>query len=231
MDAIIKCIIIDDEANAHYVLKNYIDRDESLSLVGQYYHADEVGNIPVDLIFLDINMPDVNGFELLAKLKTKAKVILTTAYSDFALKAFDYGVLDYLVKPIPYARFEQAIKLLKHSINLTLADVALEQEKEIILKVDQEEVSFPLKEIIYLQSWGNYIKLYTENKTYLCTATTVSVEDMLPKTSFVRIHKSYIVGLNYVSSFSNDGIFIESLDVLLPIGITYKRTLIDLFKR
>lgn len=228
----IKCLIIDDEKNAHYVLKNYIERHPDLELAGQFYEAltaiDFIGNNTVDLIFLDINMPGKDGFELIKELHTRPQIILTTAYSQFALKAYDHGVLDYLVKPIPYPRFEQAVQRYQQAI---LARPATrpkqEQDDFITLKTDQGMVDFSLVNIHYLQSWGNYIKLYTRDKTYLCTATTAEVERRLPRGQFIRIHKSYIVAIGQIVSFENDVISLKGPKADLPVGITYRRMLAE----
>jgi two-component system LytT family response regulator len=229
MNEQIRCLIIDDEKNAHYVLVNYIQRHPDLLLTSQFYNAETAMDFllhqNVDLVFLDINMPGLSGFEMIAALHNPPKIILTTAYSDYALKAFDYGVLDYLVKPIPYPRFEQAInRFVTNTAQLKTGRVSQDVEF-ITLKTDSGMIDFPTAEIIYLQSWGNYIKLYTESQTYLCSATTVEVERRLPRDRFVRIHKSYIVAVNKVSSFSGDTVLIAIPPVNLPVGITYRRTL------
>lgn len=232
MDHAIRCLIVDDEKNAHYVLQNYIQKYSGLVLKGQYYDAVAAINFlkegAADLVFLDINMPGKDGFELMDSLAAPPKIILTTAYTDFALKAFDYGVLDYLVKPIPYPRFEQAIqRYLSHTAPVPEAPL---QENFITLKTDEGMIDFPLDQIIYLQSWGNYIKLHTSNRTFLCTATTIEVERRLPKTEFIRIHKSYIVATGYIRSFNVDVVSLHALDMILPVGITYRRILNEIFR-
>lgn len=229
----IKCLIIDDEKNAHYVLQNYIERQADLILSGQFYEAltaiEFIQQHEIDLIFLDINMPGKDGFELIQALPVSPQIILTTAYSQFALKAYDHGVLDYLVKPIPYQRFEQALQRYQQYIfahTAIDADTA-EQENFITLKTDQGMVDFLFDDIQYLQSWGNYIKLYTADKTHLCTATTAEVERRLPKTQFIRIHKSYIIAISEIENFETDAVSLKSLEDSLPVGITYRRILAE----
>lgn len=234
MSKTISCLIVDDEKNAHYVLQNYITRHSDLVLAGQYYNAATalayLQDHHADLIFLDINMPDQNGFELMATLNTPVKIILTTAYSDFALKAYDYGVLDYLVKPIPYPRFELAIQRYQENSAARESSAEVLEDDFITLKTDDGMVNFPLEEIVYLQSWGNYIKLYTEDQTYLCTATTTEVERRLPKNGFIRIHKSYIVAIRKVEDFKGDMVLLRQSEINLPVGITYRRILAEIFK-
>lgn len=227
----IKCLIVDDEKNAHYVLQNYIERHPDLILSGQFYEAstaiDFIQQHPADLIFLDINMPGKDGFEMIAALPVSLQIILTTAYSQFALKAYDHGVLDYLVKPIPFPRFEQAIaRYQQYLAAKPIPDSIKEQEVlYITLKTDQGMNDFPLNNIHYLQSWGNYIKLYTLDKTHLCTATTTEAERRLPGNQFIRIHKSYIVALAQIESFEGDVVTIKGTGTSLPVGITYRRML------
>ncbi len=227
----IRCLIVDDEKNAHYVLQNYIDRHQHLELAGQCYDAltakNFIENYAVDLIFLDINMPLTNGFDLIKSLTLPAKIILTTAYSQFALEAYNYGVLDYLVKPIPYPRFEQAVQRYQETIpqKPEPLSLAVEQTSFLSLKTDKGIIDFPLEDICYLQSWGNYIKLYTLEETHLCTSTTVEAERKLPKEQFIRIHKSYIVAIDQIKEFQGDTVYLKSFDVTLPVGITYRRIL------
>lgn len=229
---IIKCLIVDDEKNAHYVLKNYIERHDRLQLVGQCYQAESaivfIDQHEVDLIFLDINMPVVDGFEFIQKLNKEVKIILTTAYAEFALKAFDHGVLDYLVKPIPYERFEQAIRRCQQETADSLP-VIEDQNERIPFKVNQETLEFVATEIFYVQSWGNYIKLYTREATYLCSSTTVDAERKLPKAQFIRIHKSYIVSIDEINSFHIDKVLMKSGEEL-PVGITYRRILSEVLQ-
>lgn len=228
----IRCLIVDDEKNAHYVLQNYIDRHHDLVLAGQCYDASTaksfLDNNPVDLIFLDINMPQTNGFELIKTLQSPAKIILTTAYSQFALEAYDSGVLDYLVKPIPYPRFEQAVQRYQETHLYKPEPVLVEQPCFLSLKTDKGMMDFPLEDICYLQSWGNYIKLHTLEKTHLCSSTTVEVERKLPKERFIRIHKSYIVAISEIMDFQGDTVSLKSLEVSLPVGITYRRNLSEM---
>lgn len=230
---LISCLIIDDEKNAHYVLKNYIERHPDLVLTGQFYEAltalDFIENNPaaVNLVFLDINMPGKDGFELISQLSAAPQIILTTAYAQYALKAYDHGVLDYLVKPIPFPRFEQAV--IRYQQYLISKPVIKKEAQNlfITLKTDQGMVDFLLTDILYLQSWGNYIKLYTAGKTHLCTSTTAEVERRLPKNQFVRIHKSYIISINQIENFENDVISLKDGEENLPVGITYRRILAD----
>ncbi|WP_442591599.1 LytR/AlgR family response regulator transcription factor [Pedobacter sp. AW31-3R] len=231
----IQCMIIDDERNAHYVLQNYIKRHSGLQLTAQFFDAAKaiefMQHTAVDLIFLDINMPELDGFELISALTSPPKIILTTAYSTYALRAYDYGVLDYLVKPIPYPRFEQAIlRYHEHQGMVKTNAEILAPNNFITLKTDDGMIDFPLDQITYIQSWGNYIKLHTATQTHLCTATTAEVERRLPKFEFIRIHKSYIVAISKIENIKGDMVSLLQPEIDLPVGITYRRILAEAFK-
>lgn len=223
-----KCIIVDDEPAAHYVLANYIKQNPQLELVFQGYNGieamDYLRDNKVDLMFLDINMPEISGMELLKILPSHPKTILTTAYSEFALESYDYGVIDYLLKPIYFPRFLKAID------RFFLAENIKNQEEEVTansvsVKVDGHLVEIELSQLLFAQSFGNYVKMHTIKRTYLASITTSEFEKCLPEKSFIRIHKSYIVAIDKIEATEKDFVVIKKEK--LPIGITYKRELTD----
>jgi len=226
-----KCIIVDDEPAAHYVLANYIKQNPNLELVFQGYNGieamDYLRENRVDLMFLDINMPEISGMELLKILQVHPKTILTTAYSEFALESYDYGVIDYLLKPIYFPRFLKAID------RFFLTENTINKEDEIIVnsvsvKIDGYFVDIELDQLLYAQSFGNYVKLHTIKRTYLASITTSELEKCLPEKNFMRIHKSYIVALDKIEAAEKDFVIIKKEK--LPIGITYRRELTDRLK-
>lgn len=227
-----KCIIVDDEPAAHYVLANYIKQNPQLELVFQGYNGieamDYLRENKVDLMFLDINMPEISGMELLKIIPTHPKTILTTAYSEYALESYDYGVIDYLLKPIYFPRFLKAID------RFFLAENVKSKEEEIEIntvnvKVDGYFIDIELDQLLFAQSFGNYVKLHTTKRTYLASITTSEFEKCLPEKNFVRIHKSYIVALDKIEAIEKDFVIIKKEK--LPIGITYKRELSDRIKK
>ncbi|MBF4508609.1 response regulator transcription factor [Flavobacterium sp. JLP] len=227
-----KCIIVDDEPAAHYVLANYIKQNPQLELVFQGYNGieamDYLRENHVDLMFLDINMPEISGMELLKIIPNHPKTILTTAYSEFALESYDYGVIDYLLKPIYFPRFLKAIDRFFSTENVKI------KEDEIIVntvsvKVDGYFMDIELEQLLFAQSFGNYVKLHTIKRTYLASITTSELEKCLPEKSFMRIHKSYIVALDKIEVTEKDFVVIKNEK--LPIGITYKRELLDRVKK
>ena len=222
-----KCIIVDDEPAAHYVLANYIRQNPQLELVFQGYNGieamDYLRENKVDLMFLDINMPEITGMELLKILPTHPKTILTTAYSEFALESYDYGVIDYLLKPIYFPRFLKAVD--RFFSTETPAKTEEEVINSVSVKVDGYSIDIELDQLLFAQSFGNYVKLHTIKKTYLASITTSEFEKCLPEKSFMRIHKSYIVALDKIDDTEKDFVIIKNEKI--PIGITYKRELSD----
>jgi len=227
-----KCIIVDDEPAAHYVLANYIKQNPQLELVFQGYNGieamDYLREHKVDLMFLDINMPEISGMELLKIIPNHPKTILTTAYSEFALESYDYGVIDYLLKPIYFPRFLKAVD------RFFSTETVKTKEEEIIIntvsvKVDGYFIEIELDQLLFAQSFGNYVKLHTTKRTYLGSITTTELEKCLPEKNFMRIHKSYIVALDKIEATDKDFVVIKNEK--LPVGITYKRELTDRLKK
>ena len=230
MSAAVKCIIVDDEPAAHYVLANYIKQNPELELVFQAYNGEEaleyLTHNSVGLMFLDIDMPGISGIELLRKLSKPPRTILTTAYSEFALESYAYGVLDYLLKPIFYPRFVKAIKrFFEQAVPAEKEKNNHEAEGSITVKVDSENVAIDIAAILYAQSYGNYVKIFTQKRTYLATITTNDLEKLLPASLFMRAHKSFIIALDKVDEVKKDHVMIKRTPI--PIGITYRRELAD----
>ena len=181
----------------------------------------------VDLMFLDINMPEISGMELLKIIPTHPKTILTTAYSEFALESYDYGVIDYLLKPIYFPRFLKAIE------RFFSTEIIKSEPEEVIpdtvsVKIDGYLIDIELDQLLYAQSFGNYVKLHTIKRTFLASITTTELEKCLPEKNFMRIHKSYIVALDKIEESEKDCVVIKKEK--LPIGITYRRELTDRLK-
>lgn len=226
MPASRNCIIVDDEPAAHYVLENYIGQNPKLELVFKCYNGYEAAKYlaenRVDLMFLDIDMPEVSGLELLRQLEEPPKTILTTAYSEFALESYDFGVIDYLLKPIYYPRFEKAISRFfemypKQNWN--------DERQHISVKVDSHWVDIRFEELLYAQSFGNYVKIFTPHKTWLASMTTNELENNLPAALFVRVHKSYIISTKNIETYDRDTVTLGLEKI--PVGITYRRELAE----
>lgn len=224
-----KCIIVDDEPAAHYVLVNYISKNPQLELVQQCYNGIEALNYlrsnAVDLMFLDIDMPEITGLELLQTLNEPPKTILTTAYSEFALESYEYGIIDYLLKPIYFPRF---LKSLERFFSYYAPEKIILSNLIISLKIDGIMLDLNVNNILFAQSYGNYVKIFTLRKTYLASMTTNELENSLPSEHFMRVHKSYIVAMDQINGGERDAIIING--VRIPVGITYRRALTERLK-
>lgn len=226
------CLIIDDEQAAHYVLQHYIGRVDRLKLVGNCYHALEAINFlhrqPVDLLFLDINMPEMGGLQMLQTLTNPPRVILTTAHAEFALESYNYNAVDYLLKPIEFARFLKGVDkvLLTYPENERhIASAPTVSHQSFMIKVDGDWIRIAFDELLYSQSWGNYIKIFTPDREYLTPLTMTELEERLPADQFMRIHKSYLVSLPKVGRMSGNEVHIGA--TTLPVGLTYRRELLE----
>jgi DNA-binding LytR/AlgR family response regulator len=225
----IACIIVDDEPAAHYVLANYIQQNPKLELVYQAYNGIEalayLEKHTPGLMFLDIDMPEITGIDMLKKLAKPPRTILTTAYSEFALESYEYGVIDYLLKPIYYPRFVKSVNRYMELAAPVAEDKETEIPEVIHVKVDSDTYPIEVKGILYAQSYGNYVKIFTQRRNYLATITTNDLERMLPSQLFMRAHKSYIIALDKVDEVHKDNVVIKKTPI--PIGITYRRELAE----
>lgn len=224
-----KCIIVDDEPVAHYVLVNYISQNQQLELVQQCYNSIEALNYlrsnSVDLMFLDIDMPEITGLELLQTLTDPPKTILTTAYSEFALKSYEFGVFDYLLKPIYFPRFLKSMERFFSSYTDEQTEIF---NPIIAVKIDGFMLDLNVKDILFAQSYGNYVKIFTFKKVYLASMTTNELENSLSSELFIRIHKSYIVAIDKIKEWELNTVVINNEKI--PVGITYRRALTERLK-
>ncbi len=224
----LRCIIIDDEPLALEVLENYIQRMADLQLIRKCSNALEafqsLNNERVDLLFLDIQMPVIDGLSFLKSLKNPPAVILTTAYPNHAIEGFDLNVADYLLKPISFERFLKAVNKVieQHKIQGD-GDT---QSDYMFMKVDSKLVRVNYADITYIEGMKDYLKIYTKEKLLVVHQTMKKIEEILPKSRFIRVHKSYMVSLGAVSSIV--GNFVEINGKEIPIGANYKDDLIRL---
>ncbi|MHA7058911.1 LytR/AlgR family response regulator transcription factor [Aquimarina sp. M1] len=235
MNAKIKCIVVDDEPLAREIIENYISKIEDLVLISSCANALEAFNIlsknKVDLIFLDIQMPELTGIDFLKELNPSPEVIFTTAYSGYAVDAFSLEAIDYLLKPIDFSRFLKSInKVLKRlKVPRTLLASALTtrqnqaasfQDIFIYLKVEKKMQKIFLKDILFIESLKNYIKVKTLDREIIAYKSITSIENLLPSSKFIRVHRSFIVGVDYIDSFSTTEIALKKFQI--PVGRNYK---------
>ena len=230
----IRCLAVDDEPLALEVLKNYIGRVPSFTLVAACGNSlDALARVhqgDIDLIFLDIQMPDLTGMQFLRILNGRCKVILTTAYQEYALEGYEYAVLDYLLKPIPFERFLKSIQRAADHANGTPEVPLLHVPKEessppapdfIFVKVENRIVKVDLEEILFVSALKDYVKINTISQTILSLQTMSKMEQMLPVNRFVRVHKSYVVALDKIQTVERQRIYINK--EVIPVGDTYQK--------
>ncbi len=224
MDTKIKCLIVDDEPLAIEVIKSHISKIASLEIAGTSCDAfkafDFLSKNDVDLMFLDIHMPEMKGTELIKTLKNPPRAILTTAFRQYALEGFDLNVVDYLLKPISFERFMQSIE--KYYDITGNSEISLHSNGDEYLYLREKNVihKIPVSKIIYAESMGDNLILHAEDRVISSRCTISSVEKVLSGNDFLRIHRSFIVSTKRITSFSPASIFIG--DNEFPIGSSYK---------
>lgn len=219
----INCIIIEDEPLATDKLTTFIGRVPNLTLLATFDNAllamDFIKMNPVDLIFLDIQMEQLTGIEFLERVQTTAQVIITTAYSEYALKGYEFKVSDYLLKPYAFGRFVQAMDNVKEQHRLRQTPVT-EDIDFIFVKTEYRIEKVNLEDILYIEGMKDYLRLVTTNGNIMTLQRFKTYEEFLPTQRFVRVHKSYLVAVAKIESIERNRIKIN--DKLIPISDTYK---------
>ncbi|MDN5204985.1 LytTR family DNA-binding domain-containing protein [Fulvivirgaceae bacterium BMA10] len=220
----IKCLIVDDEPLAQEVISDYIGRLDFLSEVGKCNDAlsaiEFLNQKPVDLIFLDIQMPALNGINFLKALSSPPLIIFTTAHRHYAVDGFDLNAIDYLIKPIPFYRFVQAIE--KVRIRSGRSPDKDNDSNAIFFKVDKKKVRVSYAEILFIESLKDYIKVVLRDRSFITYQNLTGVLTLLPPSQFVQVHKSFIVNFHYVRAI--EGNVLEIADSTVPIGRNYRET-------
>jgi DNA-binding LytR/AlgR family response regulator len=221
-----KCIIVDDEPLAIEILESYVARIDELELVGTFRNAIAAFTFlqqnHVDLIFLDIEMPKLSGIEFLKSLKHHPKVIITTAYRDYAIEGFELEVADYLLKPISFERFLK-------SIGKTVPATPASQESFIYFKVDKKMVKTKIADILYIESIKDYVKVRTAEKEIVTQQKISYLDESLPRTQFLRVHRSFIVNLDHIDAYTATDVEIDKYKV--PIGRNYKNDVMKVLSK
>lgn len=243
----IRYLIVDDEPIAHEIIEDYSKLLPHLTLVHQCYDAFQaiqfLSKHEVDLIFLDLNMPKLKGFDFLKTLRHPPKVIVTTAYSEFAIESYELDVVDYLLKPFSFERFAKAVNKIRFEGKQQRADTLVspndspnvrvdqrvdpipnntptENPQRIFLKSDKKYHQIALDEILYIEAYGNYCKVYLEDEMIMTSQKISSFESILPSNQFLRVHKSFIVAIQHIKLIEGNRITIHTSQV--PIGKVYK---------
>jgi DNA-binding LytR/AlgR family response regulator len=227
-----RCLIVDDEPLAQQVMEEFASRVPFLTLVAKCGSATEAAeilrNTSIDLIFLDIHMPRISGLDFISSLPSPPQFILVTAYSEYALQGFNVNATDYLMKPVPFDRFLKAVN--KAYELFRLRDKATNQDppaqRFILVKSGYQTIKIILDSILYIEGLKDYVKIYTEGKKPILSLLTMKgLAETLPADKFMRIHKSYIISSDRISSISRNRVMIG--DKWIPVGENYR----DVFRK
>ena len=227
MSSIVRYIIVDDELIAREILETHINKIAKLKLVASCKNALEAFQVlnseDVDLIFLDINMPEMSGLSFAKAISKNTKIIFTTAYREYAVDGFDLQAVDYLLKPISFERLIQAInKYLgeNNKVERPHEESAVEEYDYIFVRADRKMVKVVFSEIDYIESLSDYLKIFVTGRTIITRETITNIEAKLPKNDFIRVHRSFIVSLEKIKSFTNETIDLEGKEI--PISRSYR---------
>jgi len=225
-------IIIDDEMPAIKILSQFTAKIPFLNVKAITTNPFEVLEVlskeKIDLLFTDIEMPDLSGVELVRSLEQKPFVIFTTAYENYALKGYELDVVDYLVKPIRFERFLKAVNKANNLFNLKHQLGAKRQIEYLTIKVEYKTVKIALDDIIYIEGLKDYVKIFTTKTMHLTRLNLKGIESKLPVSNFYRIHRSYIVALSKIESYQKSQVLIR--DKIIPIGDSYRDNFLDIVK-
>jgi two-component system, LytTR family, response regulator len=228
----IKCVIIDDEPLGVELLQDFVSKIDYLELVTTFSNAIDalakINTLPIDLIFLDIEMPHFNGIEFINALEKKPMIIFTTAYSNYAVEGFNLGAVDYLVKPIPFHRFLKSVSRAQQlflpaqaPINQAPLSQPEVEHDFIFVRAEYENVKLNFDDILYIEGLKDYVKIYTTDKKFTLTLTSlIKLEGLLSTKGFARTHRSYIINIKHIKSIQKNKVMIT--DKRIPISEGYK---------
>ena len=233
----VTCMIVDDEPMAREIISSFVGKIHNLELVATCKNVSEAFSVlqkeSIQLIFLDINMPEISGLSLAKSIQHKSQVIFTTAYREYAIEGFDLQAVDYLLKPISFDRFLKAVQKyfdLHVSKEIIKQEIVSEaRETSIFVRSDRKMVKVRFKEINYIESLSDYVKIFTDKETIITRETISNIESKLPSNEFLRTHRSYIVSMPKIDSFTNE--FLELDKKAIPISRSYKENVLQKLTR
>jgi two-component system, LytTR family, response regulator len=228
----LRCLIVEDEPLARDIISRYVQQTPMLQLSGECGNAIQAFTFlrqqPVDLLFLDIRMPQLNGNDFLKALQNPPKVIFTTAYSEYALESYELNAIDYLMKPITFERFLKAVNKTSETAgsrnDYRLPAGEKSTESFVYFRADRKMIKVMLQDILYVESMKDYVKIFTRQETIVSRQSISSVEAMLPAKEFTRTHRSFIVSLKNIKSFTPELIEINATEI--PIGKIYRNSVL-----
>ncbi|MDM1398967.1 response regulator transcription factor [Myroides odoratimimus] len=227
----IRCYILDDEPLAVALLSDYVQKSPQLVLVGSSTSAltslTELQQLDVDLCFIDIQMPELTGLQIMNLLGRKTYFIITSAYNQYALEGYEHNVIDYLLKPITYERFFKSIQKTSPIIqqnNIVTTPPKIDQENHLFIKTDGKHIKVLFNDLKYIEGLKDYLVLHLVNERLITLCTLKEMEDKLPSHLFIRVHKSFIINKQHLDAIERNRLYIDK--AIIPIGETYKKTVL-----
>lgn len=226
------CIIVDDDKLSCKILEGYVAKSSALNLIGTFSDSVAARNIltqrkDIDLVILDIQMPEMDGFDFITSLESPPNIIIVSSAEEYAMKAFDFNVVDYLLKPVPYGRFCKAVdKTVKY---FSRKESSNSGDEEIFIKKGSSLVKLKLKEIIYIEALENYVNLNTRDDKFTIHFTMKAIENQLPSGVFVRVHRSYIINKSMIQAIKENSLDLVVGDTIknIPVGKSFRDTLLN----
>jgi DNA-binding LytR/AlgR family response regulator len=229
----IRCIIVDDEPVARKIIREFVEQVHFLELSGEFenaYKAEAFLQLDkTDLVFLDIEMPKLSGLELLKRSSVKPMVILTTAFPEYALEGYELDIIDYLLKPVAFRRFLKAVHKAKDYAAMKSASAADTIPSWLFVRSDKRIEKIELSDILYVESMGNYVNIYTESKKIIAYLTLKGIESQLPAREFIKIHQSYLVAFSRINAI--EGNLVNIKNKTLPISRNYRDAVMQLVQQ
>ncbi|MBO3116053.1 response regulator [Winogradskyella sp. DF17] len=230
------CIIVEDQLPAQRLLKQYIQDVGYLTLVGTYSNAieamSEIDRLEVQLIFLDIHLPKISGLDFLKTLNNSPQIILTTAFSEYALESYEFNVVDYLLKPFSFQRFLKALSKLKTFHTIEKKDLVVKEDvsvtKDIFFKSGYDYIRLILDEVNFIKSDLEYTEIHVKDKKYISTESLAHWAKELQAMGFIRVHKSYLINTSKILKLSGSMIYLDSGDII-PLGRAFKADFTEQF--
>lgn len=229
----INCLIVDDEPIAREILENHLAKIEAVKVVAGCKNALEAFSFinaeKIDLIFLDINMPEISGLSFAKSINRNIKIIFTTAYREYAVDGFDLQAVDYLLKPISFERLLQAINKYfdENAVmeNMVYKEIIPEKSNYVFVRSDRKMIKICIPDILFIESLADYIKIHLHGSTVVTRETMSSIEAKLPQQDFIRIHRSFVISIKAIESFTNE--YIEINRKQIPISRSYKKEVLE----
>lgn len=234
MSNVIKCIIVDDETIAREIIATHLSKIETIEIVESCSNAIEAFNCinahSIDLIFLDINMPEISGIAFAKSINKDIKVIFTTAYRDYAVEGFELQAVDYLLKPIAFDRLLKAVNTYfdVYNTNENTENKTDDASQFMFVRSERRMLKVDFNAIVYVESLSDYIKIHLPTETIVTRETISALEAKLPKQQFMRIHRSYIISIKHITAFTNEHITIT--EKALPISRSYKKEVLKVLE-